>query len=386
MSNRNILKKQIYLYTIIFMAMAMTNTQVIPFLTSIGYSPVERGIILSSISVIAIIGQMFVGYLCDKYNSIKKFYHLLLFSFILLNAIMYSYSENNFFIHLLLFAFVGGLFRIVAGLVETWTLEVNDYIKDRFGPIRAFGAIGWAIGAPLTSLLIENYGYRTIGFSFAILAFFSMIFSIAMPDADKVESKKMLRISDVKQLLSNRTYVLLVFILIFVNFVFTADMYTVIDKMIFLGASNNQIAFKWSFQAVVELPLFFFGYLLLKKIGAMKMLIISISMFIIRFSLYTLATSATQIILITSLQSITFPLLMISQKVLVANESPEHLKSTGQMLAISLYGGLSALLTPVVSGLLINTVGFDYTLLIFTSILFIPLMLSFIYSKINRFT
>ena len=109
-------------------------------------------------------------------------------------------------------------------------------------------------------------------------------------------------------------------------------------------------------------------------------------MFIIRFSLYTLATSSTQIILITSLQSITFPLLMISQKVLVANESPDHLKSTGQMLAISLYGGLSALLTPVVSGLLINAVGFDYTLLIFTLILFIPLMLSFIYNRINRFT
>lgn len=377
--NSVIIRRQIYLYAVIFLGLSMTNTQIIPFLTYVGYNPVERGMILSSIAIVAILGQIITGYLCDKYSTIKKFYHGLLFLFILLNGILYFVSEEVFFVHLILFGFVGGLFRIIAGLVETWTLEINENVKDHFGLIRAFGALGWAIGAPLTSLLIDNFGYRVIGLSFAIVSMFSLIFSMNTPDASKVQTTQKLKISDIRVLLKNRNYVVLLGMLILVNLVFAADMYTVIDKMVFLGASSSQIAFKWSFQAILELPLFFLGFVLLNKVGAKKMLIFSIFMYIIRFSLYTIATTPFQIVMISGLQAFTFPVLMIAQKVLVAEESPMQLKSTGQMFALSMYGGLSALLTPIISGNLISLVGFDLTLLIFSVSLFIPLYLSIKY-------
>lgn len=377
--NSVIIRRQIYLYAVIFLGLSMTNTQIIPFLTYVGYNPVERGMILSSIAIVAILGQIITGYLCDKYSTIKKFYHGLLFLFILLNGILYFVSEEVFFVHLILFGFVGGLFRIIAGLVETWTLEINEDVKDHFGLIRAFGALGWAIGAPLTSLLIDNFGYRVIGLSFAIVSMFSLIFSMNTPDASKVQTTQKLKISDIRVLLKNRNYVILLGMLILVNLVFAADMYTVIDKMVFLGASSSQIAFKWSFQAILELPLFFLGFVLLNKVGAKKMLIFSIFMYIIRFGLYTIATTPFQIIMISGLQAFTFPVLMIAQKVLVAEESPMQLKSTGQMFALSMYGGLSALLTPIISGNLIALVGFDLTLLIFSISLFIPLYLSIKY-------
>ncbi len=377
--NSVIIRKQIYLYTIIFLGLSMTNTQIIPFLTYVGYNPVERGMILSSIAIVAIIGQIIIGYLCDKYSTIKKFYHGLLFIFIILNGILYFISEEVFFIHLLLLGFAGGLFRIIAGLVETWTLEINENVKENFGLIRAFGALGWAIGAPLTSLLIDNFGYRIIGLSFAIVSMFSLLFSLNTPDASKIETNQKLKVSDIKILLKNRNYVILLGMLIMVNLVFAADMYTVIDKMVFLGANSSQIAFKWSFQAILELPLFFLGFVLLKKVGAKKMLIFSIFMYIIRFVLYTIATTPFQIIMISGLQAFTFPVLMIAQKVLVAEESPIQLKSTGQMFALSMYGGLSALLTPIISGNLIALLGFDITLLIFSVSLFIPLYLSIKY-------
>jgi len=382
-SNGLIIRKQIYLYAIIFLGLSMTNTQIIPFLTHVGYSPVERGLILSSIAIVAIVGQVVTGYLCDKYSTIKKFYHGLLFLFILSNGVLYFISEEIFFVHLLLFGFVGGLFRIISGLIETWTLEINEYVKDRFGLIRAFGALGWAFGAPLTSLLIDNYGYRIIGLSFALVAIFSLIFSLGMPDAAKIETNQKLKVADIKALLKNPNYVVLLLMLIMVNLIFAADMYTVIDKMVFLGATNSQIAFKWSFQAILELPLFFLGYLLLKHIGAKRMLVFSILMYIVRFGLYTIATSPFQIILISGMQALTFPLLMISQKVLVAEESPLHLKSTGQMFALSMYGGLSALLTPIISGFLIAIIGYNATLLIFTMSLWIPFYLSIRYYKMK---
>jgi MFS family permease len=381
MSNRKILLNQITLYFVVFIGLAFTYTQVIPFLTYIGYTPIERGMILSAIAVVAIIGQFYVGYLCDKYNTIKKFYNILTVIYVISNALMFAYTENSFFIHLLLVALTGGLFRVVAGLLETWTIETNEYMKNHFGTIRAFGAIGWAIGSPLTSAIINRFGYSAIGFAFAIIILISHVISYTLPDAQKIEKNTNLRIVDIKVLLQNKNYVKLVVMLIFVNIVFTADMYTVIDKIIHIGGTNDEIAFKWSFQAVTELPLFFMGFYLLKKFNANRLLIFSIIMFIIRFLLYTVAITPMQIILISGMQSVTFPLLMIAQKVLISDESPANLQSTGQMFALSLYVGLSALITPVLSGFLVEMFGYDITLLIMTVSLLVPLWLAISYLR-----
>ncbi len=384
MSNRKILLNQITLYFVVFIGLAFTYTQVIPFLTYVGYTPIERGMILSAIAVVAIVGQFYVGYLCDKYNTIKKFYNILTVVYVISNALMFAYTENSFFIHLLLVALTGGLFRVVAGLLETWTIETNEYMKNHFGTIRAFGAIGWAIGSPLTSAIINRFGYSAIGFAFAIIILISHVISYTLPDAQKIEKNTNLRMVDIKVLLQNKNYVKLVVMLIFVNIVFTADMYTVIDKIIHIGGTNDEIAFKWSFQAVTELPLFFMGFYLLKRFNANRLLIFSIIMFIIRFLLYTVAITPMQIILISGMQSVTFPLLMIAQKVLIADESPANLQSTGQMFALSLYVGLSALITPVLSGFLVEMFGYDITLLIMTVSLLIPLWLAISYLRSAR--
>lgn len=384
MSNRKILLNQVILYLFVFAGLALTYTQIIPFLTFIGYTPIERGIILSTIAVVAIFGQFFVGYLCDKYNTVKRFYNILSILYVIINALMYSYTNNHFFIHLLLVSLTGGLFRVLSGLLETWTIETNEYIKNHFGTIRAFGAIGWAIGAPLTSFVINQFGYQSIGFAFAIIILMSHVVSYTLPDARKVEKNVNLRLTDIKELLKNKKYVQLVVMLVFVNIVFAADMYTVIDKMIYIGSTNDQIAFKWSFQAVTELPLFFLGFYLLKRFGANKLLIFSMLMFIVRFLLYTLASTPIQIIAISGMQSITFPLLMVAQKVLISDESPLNLQSTGQMFALSMYIGLSALITPILSGVLVEAFGYNMTLLIMTVSLFIPLYLAINYLRASN--
>lgn len=384
MNNKRIIYNQFLLYFIVFSGLALTFTQIIPFLTYIGYSPIERGIILSGTAIVSIIGQFTTGYLCDKYNTTKRFYNILSVLYVVFVALMYTYSQQVFFIHLILVSLTGGLFRIVSGLLETWTIETNDYMKTHFGSIRAFGAIGWAIGAPFTSYIINNFGYRYIGLAFALIILVSHAVSYWLPDAQKVEKNTNLRLKDIRSLLENKNYIIILVMLVLVNIVFTADMYLVIDKIISIGGTNDQIALKWSFQAVTELPLFFLGYFFLKKFGAKKLLIFAISMFMIRFSLYTLATTANQIILISGMQSITFPLLAVSQKVIVSDESPANLQSTGQMFGLSMYVGFPALITPIISGFLVEKFNYNTALIIMTVSLAIPLFLAFYYKALTK--
>ncbi|MFR5079963.1 MAG: hypothetical protein ACLTDX_18925 [[Clostridium] innocuum] len=54
-----------------FFAISMVNTQMIPFLSKLGYTVVQRGYILAANAVVAIAGQILFGYLCDRFQRVK---------------------------------------------------------------------------------------------------------------------------------------------------------------------------------------------------------------------------------------------------------------------------------------------------------------------------
>jgi len=374
---------QFALYFVMFIGLSMAFTQIIPFLINIGYTPQERGYLLSGMAVVTILGQLWSGYLCDRYRTVKRFFNLFLILYVFVTAIMYAYTGMNFFFHLLIVSFMGGLFRIVNGLMETRTIETSEYARTNFGMIRAFGAIGWAIGAPLTSFLVGQYGYIAIGFGFAIATSFSLLISSRLPDADKVATKEKIRFVDIKQLFEHKPYVMLLIILLIVNIALMADMYTVIDKILIVGGTNDTVALKWSFQAITELPLFFLGAFFLNKFGAKKVLVFAIWMYLFRYLLYATVQTPMLLVAVSGLQAFTFPFLMISSKVLVNDESPAHLKSSGQMFAMSVAGGLSMLITPILSGFLVTNFGYDATMYGIAAALMIPLILSLYYKKMS---
>ena len=76
-------------YFLSYLAFVLPYGYMQTFLESVGYDVVERGVILSGTAVVAIVTQLFAGYLCDKYHSCllytslchfqwKKIYHAVL--------------------------------------------------------------------------------------------------------------------------------------------------------------------------------------------------------------------------------------------------------------------------------------------------------------------
>ncbi len=377
-------EKRIYLinfalYLTAFVSLALAFTQLIPFLIYVGYDPLQRGVILSTIAFVAFFGQLWSGYLCDRYRSVKRFFGLFWIVFTISSVAMYYITSQVFFFHFIAVSFVGGLFRVTNGLLETWTIETSKKVRDNFGMIRAFGAIGWAIGAPLTSFLVTSYGYQYLGLFMAVGALITFAIAQSLPDAQKAKTDVSLRFSDIRQLLMHKPYILLMIIFILVSVVMTADMYTVIDKILHVGGTNDDVGLKWSFQAIMELPFFFLGGWMLLKLGSKKILVSSIIFYIIRFFLYSLVQTPFLLIAVSGMQMLTFPLYMIAQKVLIDDETPVHLKSTGQMMGMALFNGVPTFVTPLIAGVLVNSFGYDRTLLIFTVSLIIPLILSVIY-------
>ena len=369
-------------YFLSYLAFVLPYGYMQTFLESVGYDVVERGVILSGTAVVAIVTQLFAGYLCDKYHSDKCFFNLSLIIFVLAALVMYQVSEKSFYLHLIFMSLVGGMFRTTMAIQDSWTLQTSETCRNNFGPIRAFGAIGWMIGSPIGAMIVEHYGYASLGYVFAGLAVLNILLTMMMQDAVKVEKSGGIHIGDLKELLLNRKYIIVVLIFLFINVIATADIYTTVDKMMNLGAKEGMIGARWSIQAFTELPLFFAGTWLLKKFGDYKLMMFGTFKYILRFIAYSLVQSPEMMIVVTLMQCITYPLIMITSKTLVDDTTPKHLRSSGQTIASAFYVGVSLLVTPVIAGAMVNAMGADMTLLLIGLSGIIPLGLGLLYKRV----
>lgn len=370
------------LYFVSFISFALPYGYMQTFLVYVGYDVVERGIILSGCAVVAILVQFFAGYLCDKYKTDKVFYNLIVILFVISTYVMYRVTEMNFFLHLIFISLVGGLFRTVMAVQDAWCLETDDDCKNNYGPIRAFGAVGWMIGSPLGAWVIEQYGYPSLGLVFAVLSIFNVAITFFMQDAIKQEKKEGIHFSDLKKLVADKRYVIIVLIFLIINIIATADTYTMVDKMLVLGADEGMIGARWSIQAFTELPLFFAGGYLLKKFGDYRLMMFGTIMYIIRFLLYAVVQSPEMLIVVSLLQCVTYPLIMITSKTLVDDTTPPELRASGQTIASAFYVGVSLLIAPVLSGILADAFGLDLTLAIFGLSGVLAIALGSVYKKI----
>lgn len=363
--NKNMLMLCV-LYTLSFFAYALPYGYMQTFLAYVGYSVLERGMIISGCALVAIVLQFFVGYLCDKYKTDKKFYNILIMLFAVTAYVMYSITEKNFFVHLIFVSLLGGLERSCEAVQDTWCLETDETCKNNYGAIRAFGAIGWMIGSPIAAWIIESYGYKYIGLVFACLAVLNVGITFLMQDAVKVEKTDgKLSFADIKKFFKNKRFVLVTSMFLIINIIAMADSYTVVDKMLALGADEGLVGLRWSIQAFTELPLFFAGGWLLKKFGDFKLLVFGTLMYVLRFLLYAVVQTPELMIVVALMQGITFPLIMITCKTLVDSATPAELKASGQTIASSMYSGLSLLIAPTLAGTIASFVGLDITLAIF---------------------
>ena len=350
-------------FLVSYIGYTLPYTQVIPYLNHIGYSASQRGVILAGMSLIGIFGQFLFGFLSDKYRTVKKFYYATLIGLVVFSGLTYAISKNMFYYHLITVAFTGGLFQIVVGLLDAWALEINPYLVLHYGKIRAFGALGWAIGAPMTAWIVNSMGYDKLGLANLVITLLTLAVSWKLKDAIKIPHKEGLHFSDVKMLLRRKEYLVLVAILFLVSVIASADMYTVIDKILLLGGTNAQVSLKWSVQAMFELPLFFLGARLLIRFGGKKLMLFAIAMYFIRFIGYAWANTSTMLIALAAFQMVTFPLINVSSKVLITSESPDHLRSTGLLFASSMSWSLASFIVPLMFGFIVEKFGIDATLI-----------------------
>lgn len=360
-----------------FVAHAMLNTQAIPYLTEVGYTPVERGYIMAFYATIAMVGQFVIGFLCDKHKTIKRFLILMTIFLIGFSFLTYTLHDKNFIMHFFLMGSTISLVRIIGNLLEIWLIEV-DGLYSYFGVVRSFGSLGWALSSLGTGYLIVQYGYGTMAYVASFINILVIFLSIALEDADKTESKP-IKFADIKLLFQNKSYILLLVVYTFAFIVYNADSTSVTDYILSIGGTEGDVGMKWFVQAMSELPVMIVGTYVLNKLKGKRMMIIGSLMLGLRFVLYAAFPTTRGIFVSSSLQMISFPFILISQKELFLRETPKSLTSTGQMVAIAFTAGLAAIIAPILAGYLSELMPIRTIIFGFGIFMLIPMTLMFFY-------
>lgn len=370
------------IYLFAFVAEAVSYCFMMAYLISLGYSTMQRSVIFAGVAVFSILGQVIVGFMCDRFRFIKPLAFILFIFYIFINAAFYLYPGHDYLVHLLLAAFTGAMMNICDGLLDSWVLESDSECNSHYGTIRAQGSLGWAVGSPLAAFIVSQFGYKGLSWGFASVCLIILLIALLIPDAQKKGSATPLKFSDTRQLLKNQRYRLAIAILFFIFLIGDMCNYAVIDKLTILKATDMQISWYWTLQAIVELPMFFAGDFLNKKFGLLDMLKVAALALGIRYVLYGFAANATQMILLSLLQFFSFGLQMVAAKRIIDEQTPAYLKSSGQQTALALYSSGSLLAAPLLSGVLETVFGINTALIIIGLIAVIPLSLLAVYKKL----
>jgi MFS family permease len=360
-----------FVFFIMFFAIYIPMTQRIPYLTSLGYSNEQQNFIFSIQAAVAFIYQLLFGFLCDKYRTIKRFFITVMVVGIVGIYLMFQLTEQVFWFHLLTIAVLGSFANVGVGLLDSWALEIDPVIQENYGAVRAMGTIGWIVGGYLVTLVFERFGYQALGLNYAIVSIVLVLVASTLRDAIKPTTVNV-KLSNIKELLLNKRYMLITLALFFIMMLALSDGLLVVMKMEAINATALEKYLRFAIQAVVELPLFFLGAKVLKRYSPLKVLRFAVVMFALRYVGYGFAPDAFWMIVVSLLQAFTFPLLLITSKVLILDESPAHLKSSGQMVSISIYNGIGAALVPLLISLMIRFTSIDTALILLAAMMILP--------------
>jgi MFS family permease len=357
------------LFMFYFMFSALPSALLTPLLNSLGYTNQEIGFLYSIGAISGIALSTIIGKLADRYRKLKPFSISALISAMIITALLFNSSAASY----LVFIFgvtAASLSRLISGLLDSWAVESDASIRTHYGAIRAFGSIGFAIALGVLVKFVDVYGFKAILPINVILGSLTILLIFSTPDVSP--SKRALEKVHLKELFTP-IYTMWILVFFFVFFVIGVEDMTITMKMIELKASASQIAWFFSAQALFELPIFLLGAQLMRRFGAIKILIIATIAMSAKMFLFSNSNSIGTMLGLSFIQMLTFPLFMITSKHLVYEASHPSLKISGQLVGGAIYGNLSGVIAPAMVGSLALVTNATTSLFALGALLLIPL-------------
>jgi MFS transporter, PPP family, 3-phenylpropionic acid transporter len=373
-------------YFFIHISFAIIITYLPAYMSASGYSGKQIALLMSIGFVMAFFAPLLIGILADRSQRPALILRILL---LLTVVSLFPFLTPGIGYILLLGAyFFYSFFHVpVMGIADSMaTAKAKEQGSD-YGKIRMWAALGWFIAASGFGIIMDFLGFGPESpwlFAVLIISFF-IVFLISLTIKEREPQKKdRLKLSEIKEFLSNRTFTVFLVAVIF-HYMSMAPFGQFVGPLVQeLGMSQSVLGMTAGMATGVEVfVLFAFGWLS-RKFSLETILLMAVIITGIRWFLVSIVSTAVPLILVQGLHGATAGLFIAGAVTLVGDLAPKGMKVSGQMLLGFAGVGVGNLIGTNIAGILFDYFGsIQKTFLVAAFIEIIPAIL-LVYLIINK--
>ncbi|WP_078544774.1 MFS transporter [Litchfieldia alkalitelluris] len=323
------------------------------FLLTKGFSMVEIGTIMGVAPLISIVAQPFVGFISDKYKTVKIVLILLYIGVAAASfGVFFHHSFWVVFISFLLFHFA---LSPATPLIDSLTLKTLGTKKHEYGKIRLWGSFGFFCIALISGPILQRIQIERLYLPFLIMTAFTVFVLLFLKD--RTSSTTPVNLRSVGEVLKNRFFITFLLLCLLVLIPHRINDMLIVIHLESLGATTFWVGLAWGWAALSEVPVFYF---LAKKVNDHnELLLLSIVAFLytVRWGMYSLITSPYILSILQISHGLTFGLFWLIAMQMAVRSIPEHLRSTGQALLTSVCFGVGGAIGGTGGGWILEQVG-----------------------------
>ena len=341
-------------YLIFYIGLGVYQPFMSLFLNQRGFDGSEIGLILSVGSLTGILAQPIFGLLSDAardYRTILKV--LLLLSAIVVMGFFYSTSFVFMVLITIIFSFIN---TPIGPITDSIAVEKGHTYGFTFGQVRLWGAFGFALISFIAGYVFSVTGFQYSFIVYAIVALILVFLVFTFPKFEQPSRPDVLGREVLTKLFSNWRFDLFVFIGLVILSTVTMNFSYLPIYFQKLNYPINLVGWNFTIAAVVEIPLFWFSSIVIRRIGLFQMLAIGTLAYAIKYTLMGFAPPVGVVLGLQALDGIAFAFYMSSAVEIVNLMAPAHGKATAQTVYTAA-GGIAGIVGNMVGGWIIEHQG-----------------------------
>lgn len=275
--------KSYILYLVMYTPLGFVCPLIGQYCSSIGFSGTQVGVVTSVGTLGAVLGGLFWG---KRFANAKN--RRLVVSIMFLGAMLAGLVSTRILIFILYALIYGVMYFFMGpshGLCDTIVIENGE----NFAPIRAMGAIGYAVACYFGGLYSEKHGLISIFFMFAIGYFVASL--LVMTEKEPEHHKEAREKIKIAELFKNKKYVKLLICSFFL--IGTTMANNTYFSYLYKEAGGDLAGIGLSFLLMAGSESIFMALIPLfnRKLPTEKLIVVGIIIAILRFGIYSFGPS-----------------------------------------------------------------------------------------------
>lgn len=351
-------------------------------LENLGFTGLQIGVLNSVFISTGIFVVPFWGMMGDKYGSNR----IILLLTIVCGILVFFIGQTTTFTSIVVLVLLISMFQTPVGAVmDGMTIGfVRSGDKYSYGQFRLWGSAGFAAAAVLSGYVAGRKSSDIFLLASLFFGLITIINLITLPPKPVI-GRGLVNFKSLSIFFRNKQ-ILSFFILIFLFGVSISPLHHFINLYYTeIGATGSQIGLAFAVQASFEIPFFLYGARYVRRNSAEKIILLSMFISVFRMVLYGFTSNPYLAIMIGSLHGFTISFFLIGVVDYVQNQTPSHLRTTGQSLIWAFHFGAGLTVGNIWIGFLKDKIGMQNVMHLqsLISIVVVLIMLAFLRKKRN---